>query len=75
MAAHAKPMPDPIQPGSRADACETNIDRNAPAGSPSSLGSKSDCNGRPATDSSVTEAVDEQGPLASNPEPGSERRG
>jgi hypothetical protein len=75
MAAQPKPTPDPIEPGSRNDACDTPIDRNAPAGSPSSLGSKSDCNGRPSTDDSVTEAIDEQGPLSSNPETGSERRG
>ena len=27
-----------------------------------SLGAKSDCNGRPSTDDSVVEAMDEQGP-------------
>jgi hypothetical protein len=49
-----------IQPGS--DSCETPIERNAPAGSKGSLGSKSDCNGRPSTDDSVVEAKDEMGP-------------
>lgn len=68
MAAQAKPEHDPQmtasrKPGSHEDACEQSIDRNAPAGSPSSLGSKSDCNGRPDTDSSVVEAMDEAGPL------------
>lgn len=68
MAAHAKPETYPKkfpsrEPGSRTDACEQGIDRNAPAGGPTSLGSKSDCNGRPATDSSVVEAMDEAGPL------------
>jgi hypothetical protein len=68
MAAQTKPMPDPMESnsrdsGSRSDACESAIDRNAPAGSPTSLGSKSDCNGRPATDSSVVEGMDEAGPL------------
>ena len=59
--------PDPKQStqstaGNEADPCSTPIDRNAPAGSPGSLGSKSDCNGRPATDDSVVEAKDEMGP-------------
>jgi hypothetical protein len=66
MAAQPKPAPDPIEPASRTDACEASIDRNAPAGSLGSLGSKSDCNGRPATDSSVVEAMDESGPLRRN---------
>jgi hypothetical protein len=48
------------------DTCETKIDRNAPAGSKNSLGAKSDCNGRPTTDDSVTEAKDEQ-PLETPP--------
>lgn len=49
-------------------ACEQEINPAAPAGARSSLGAKSDCNGRPATDDSVVEAVDEQGPLSvSNP--------
>lgn len=43
--------------------CGGKIDRNAPAGSPNSLGAKSDCNGRPTTDDSVVEAKDEMGPL------------
>jgi hypothetical protein len=71
----AKSMPDPKeprtqlaeaqtkQPGPRPAPCAAEIDRDAPAGSPGSLGSKSDCNGRPATDSSVVEAIDEAGPL------------
>lgn len=46
-----------------ADPCSAPIDRNAPAGAPDSLGSKSDCGGRPATDDSVVEAIDEQGPI------------
>jgi len=44
--------------------CDSEIDRNAPAGSASSLGAKSDCNGRPATDDSVVEAIDEEGPVS-----------
>jgi hypothetical protein len=38
------------------------IDRNAPAGSDSSLGAESVRDGRPATDDSVVEAIDEEGP-------------
>jgi hypothetical protein len=38
------------------------IDRNAPAGSESSLGAESVRDGRPATDDSVVEAIDEEGP-------------
>jgi len=45
------------------DSCGGEIDRNAPAGSENSLGAKSDCNGRPATDDSVVEAMDEAGPI------------
>ena len=38
------------------------IDVNAPAGSPKSLGAESVRDGRPATDDSVVEAMDEMGP-------------
>src|ERR1700684_2086056 len=38
------------------------IDRNAPAGSENSLGAESIRDGRPATDDSVVEAIDEMGP-------------
>jgi hypothetical protein len=38
------------------------IDRNAPAGSENSLGAESVRDGRPATDDSVVEAMDEEGP-------------
>ena len=38
------------------------IDRNAPAGSKNSLGAQSVRDGRPATDDSVVEAMDEAGP-------------
>lgn len=38
---------------------DTKIDRNAPAGSPNSLGAESVRDGRPATDESVVEAMDE----------------
>ncbi len=50
-----------------ADPCSTPIDRNAAAGAANSLGSKSDCNGRPATDDSVVEAIDEEGPMTTPP--------
>jgi hypothetical protein len=38
------------------------IDRTAPAGSESSLGAQSVRDGRPATDDSTVEAIDEEGP-------------
>jgi hypothetical protein len=38
------------------------IDRTAPAGSKNSLGAQSLRDGRPATDDSVIEAIDEEGP-------------
>lgn len=61
--------PTPAQPPHSApDTCSTNTDPSAPAGAKNSLGAKSDCNGRPATDDSVVEAMDEQGPtLAPSP--------
>jgi hypothetical protein len=40
----------------------TKIDRNAPAGSANSLGAESVRDGRPATDDSVVEAMDEESP-------------
>jgi hypothetical protein len=45
----------------------TKIDRNAPAGSQNSLGAESVRDGRPSTDDSVVEAIDEGTPgLATN---------
>jgi len=45
----------------------TKIDRNLPAGSPASLGTESVRDGRPSTDDSVVEAMDEEAPpLAGN---------
>jgi hypothetical protein len=38
------------------------IDRTAPAGSENSLGAESIRDGRPDTDDSVVEAIDEEGP-------------
>ena len=49
----------------RSDAAETSdnvIDRTAPAGSKNSLGAQSVRDGRPATDDSTVEAIDEEGP-------------
>jgi hypothetical protein len=46
----------PNQPASK------KIDRNAPAGSENSLGAQSVRDGRPTTDDSVVEAMDEQDP-------------
>jgi hypothetical protein len=40
----------------------TKIDRNTPAGSKNSLGAESVRDGRPSTDDSVVEAMDEEGP-------------
>jgi hypothetical protein len=40
----------------------TKIDRNAPAGSEDSLGAEGVRDGRPSTDDSVVEAMDEESP-------------
>ena len=40
---------------------ESEIDRNAPAGSKNSLGEESVRDGRPSTDDSTVEAIDEEG--------------
>jgi hypothetical protein len=40
----------------------TKVDRNAPAGSEDSLGAESVRDGRPSTDESVVEAMDEESP-------------
>ena len=45
-----------------AESDPTKIDRNAPAGSKNSLGAESVREGRPSTDDSVVEAMDEEGP-------------
>ena len=52
---------------------DVEIDRTAPAGSKNSLGAQSVRDGRPATDDSVVEAMDEEGPGISPIDPG--RRG
>jgi hypothetical protein len=55
------PTPQPLEP-------EPKIDRNAPAGSPNSLGEESVRDGRPSTDDSIVEAIDEEDP-AIDPSP------
>jgi hypothetical protein len=52
---------------------ESRIDRNAPAGTENSLGAQSIRDGRPATDDSVVEAIDELDPGAAAPEHDSQR--
>jgi hypothetical protein len=69
MAAKPQQQPEDTIARTAPDACSTPTDRSAPAGSKSSLGAKSDCNGRPTTDDSVVEAMDEQGPLATPQRP------
>jgi hypothetical protein len=47
------------------------IDRTAPAGSENSLGAESVRDGRPATDDSTVEAIDEVGPdITTSPDTG-----
>ena len=46
----------------QSDSGAVKIDRTAPAGSENSLGAESVRDGRPATDDSVVEAIDEEGP-------------
>jgi hypothetical protein len=48
---------------------DVKIDRTAPAGSENSLGAQSVRDGRPATDDSVVEAMDEEGPGISPVDP------
>ncbi len=48
---------------------DAKIDRTAPAGSEHSLGAQSVRDGRPATDDSVVEAMDEEGPGISPVDP------
>jgi hypothetical protein len=54
-------MPIPEQNSVEPGPGSPKIDRNAPAGSPNSLGAESVRDGRPATDDSVVEAMDEEG--------------
>jgi len=51
-----------ISPKTPPESDPTTIDRNAPAGTPSSLGAESVRDGRPSTDDSVVEAMDEEAP-------------
>jgi hypothetical protein len=57
----------PQKPGKNATTPQAHvntIDRNAPAGSENSLGAQSVRDGRPATDDSVVEAMDEEATAA-----------
>jgi hypothetical protein len=53
---------DPIKNSKAEESVSRKIDRNAPAGSENSLGAQSVRDGRPITDDSVVEAMDEQDP-------------
>jgi len=55
-------QPDQIKNGKPDEPVSRKIDRNAPAGSENSLGAQSIRDGRPVTDDSVVEAMDEQDP-------------
>ncbi len=56
-----------IQKGPPPESDPTKIDRNAPAGTPTALGTESVRDGRPSTDDTVVEAIDEESPpLAGN---------
>jgi hypothetical protein len=55
-------QPDQIKNNKADEPASRKIDRNAPAGSENSLGAQSVRDGRPATDDSVVEAMDEQDP-------------
>ena len=60
-------QPTVISPKTPTESDPTKIDRNAFAGTPSSLGAESVRDGRPSTDDSVVEAMDEEAPpLAGN---------
>ena len=55
-------QPTVISPKTPPESDHTKIDRNAPAGTPSSLGAESVRDGRPSTDDSVV-AMDEEAHL------------
>jgi len=54
--------PDQTKNSKGDEPVSTKIDRDAPAGSENSLGAQSVRDGRPNTDDSVVEAMDEQDP-------------
>jgi hypothetical protein len=67
MAAAQKETTSNIPIGTPPESDPTKMDRNAPAGTRSSLGAQSVRDGRPSTDDSVVEAMDEETPpLAGN---------
>jgi hypothetical protein len=55
-------MPIPEEKTVESTPHSSKIDRNAPAGSENSLGAQSVRDGRPVTDDTVVEAMDEEGP-------------
>jgi len=67
MAAAQEPITKYVGKDTPLESDPTKIDRNAPAGSENSLGAESVRDGRPSTDDSVVEAIDEETPgLAGN---------
>jgi hypothetical protein len=60
---------DVDSPADESEPRDAKIDRTAPAGSEHSLGAQSVRDGRPATDDSVVEAMDEEGPGISPMDP------
>jgi hypothetical protein len=68
MASSQTHRPENAVTSNESETCSSPTDPSAPAGSKNSLGAKSDCNGRPATDDSVVEAMDETGPLTNPPD-------
>ena len=60
-------QPPAIKRDTPSESDPSKIDRNAPAGTPNSLGAESVRDGRPDTDDNVVEAIDEEYPhLAEN---------
>jgi hypothetical protein len=59
---------NPADASTQAGARSGKIDRTAPAGSENSLGAESVRDGRPNTDDSTVEAIDEEGPGTTVPE-------
>jgi hypothetical protein len=67
MAANQEETIKSIRKGTPPESDPTKIDRNGPAGGENSLGAESVRDGRPSTDDSVKEVMDEETPgLASN---------
>jgi hypothetical protein len=62
-AAQEEPIKAPPQDAATTDPRSTKVDPNAPAGSKNSLGQESVRDGRPTTNDSVVEAMDEETPV------------